>query len=115
MSGSTEKFRTLLLAEQKEAVELMAGLGHDIEQLVLARHDSNNDDEHDPEGSTLAFERSQTDALLAQSKRRLADVGAALERLDAGQYGRCQTCGEPISVARLDARPYARTCIACAS
>lgn len=110
-----DKVRSLLLAEQDETVQLMSTLGADISSLVKARQDSNNDDEHDPEGSTLAFERSQTDALLAQSTQRLRDIGAALERLDAGTYGVCQNCGKPIASARLEARPYARMCISCAT
>jgi DnaK suppressor protein len=112
---NVEAFRALLLNEQQSTLKLMADLGADISSLVAARQDSNSDDEHDPEGSTLAFERSQTDALLAQSTQRLADVAAALERLDAGTYGVCENCGEPIARARLEARPYARTCISCAA
>jgi DnaK suppressor protein len=37
-----------------------------------------------------------------------------LTRLDAGTYGTCEVCGEPIGTARLEARPAARTCINCA-
>lgn len=110
-----DQFRQLLLDEREATVKLMADLGADIESLVQARQGSNNDDEHDPEGSTLAFERSQTDALLAQSTQRLADIAAALERLDAGTYGVCENCGEAIAPARLEARPYASTCITCAA
>jgi DnaK suppressor protein len=112
---STEKFRAMLLEEQRETAKLITGLGHDIGALVAARQDSNNDDEHDPEGSTLAFERSQTDALLAQSSQRLAQIAAALERLDHGTYGTCVACGGAIAAARLEARPYAATCISCAA
>lgn len=112
---SAENFRNLLLVEREEALQLIADIGHDIDLLVQARHGSNNDDEHDPEGSTLAFERSQMNTMLAQSTQRLADIGAALERLDAGIYGVCESCGTPIATARLEARPYARTCMSCAS
>lgn len=112
---SLDQFRQRLLTERDSTVTLMADLGADIDSLVQARQGSNNDDEHDPEGSTLAFERSQTDALLAQSTKRLADIAAALERLDAGTYGVCENCGKPIAPARLDARPYAPTCITCAT
>jgi DnaK suppressor protein len=112
---TASRFRDLLLAEEQETIALMANLGQDIDLLVHARQDSNNDDEHDPEGSTLAFERSQTDALLKQSTARLADIAAALAKLDAGTYGTCENCGRPIAEPRLEARPYARTCIECAS
>lgn len=113
MTGDT--FRRLLRAEHRDTLQLMSALGADISSLVHARQDSNNDDEHDPEGSTLAFERSQADALLAQSRQRLAEIAAALQRLDDGSFGVCVRCGEPIASARLEARPYAPTCIDCAS
>jgi RNA polymerase-binding protein DksA len=112
---NSDRFRALLIAEQGETAQLMSTLGADISSLVHARQDSNSDDEHDPEGSTLAFERSQTDALLAQSTQRLAQIAAAIERIDDGTYGTCVRCGKPIAVARLEARPYAPTCIACAT
>ena len=112
---NADKFRALLTAERDETVQLMSTLGADISSLITARQDSNSDDEHDPEGSTLAFERSQTDALLAQSTQRLAEIAAALARLDAGTYGHCVRCGGPIAVARLETRPYAPTCITCAA
>ncbi len=83
--------------------------------MVAASRDSNADDEHDPEGATIAFERAQLGAILSQSVADLAEHDAALERLAAGGYGRCERCGEPIAPARLDARPTARLCIACAS
>ncbi len=81
---------------------------------MAASRSSNADDEHDPEGATIAFERQQVAALLDQTRRRLADVEAALERRAAGSYGLCETCGRPIAPERLAARPAARTCIDCA-
>jgi RNA polymerase-binding transcription factor DksA len=83
--------------------------------MVAASRDSNADDEHDPEGATIAFERAQLASVLGLSERDLAEVDAALARVEAGTYGRCERCGVPISPARLDARPTARRCITCAS
>ena len=82
--------------------------------MVAASKASNADDEHDPEGATIAFERQQVAALLDSARRRLADVDAALERRTAGSYGICATCGRAIAPERLAARPAARTCIDCA-
>ena len=82
--------------------------------MVAASRDSNADDEHDPEGSTIAFERSQLASLLRQLDDRLAEVDAALLRVDAGTYGRCEECGEMIAKPRLQALPYTRHCIECA-
>lgn len=43
----------------------------------------------------------------------LREVDAALKRIDAGTYGRCESCGDPIPPERLDARPVARLCVSC--
>lgn len=48
------------------------------------------------------------------SRAEVAQVRAALRRLDAGTYGRCAKCGEPIGAARLAAIPSTTTCVACA-
>lgn len=73
------------------------------------------DDERDPEGSTIAYERSRVSALVAQADAHLDDIRRALERLDAGTYDVCERCGADIADARLQARPVVRTCINCAS
>jgi len=83
--------------------------------MVAASRDSNADDEHDPEGATIAFERAQLRAILSQSVADLAEHDAALERLAGAGYGACERCGQPIAPARLEARPTARLCIDCAS
>ena len=82
--------------------------------MVAASRASNADDEHDPEGATIAFERQQVAALIEAARRRLADVDAALARREAGGYGVRESCGGPIAPERLAARPAARSCIGCA-
>ncbi|SEP67769.1 TraR/DksA family transcriptional regulator [Microlunatus flavus] len=74
-----------------------------------------SDDEHDPEGSTASMDQVRDTALLATVRRTLAELLAARERLDAGAYGVCESCGRPIAPERLEARPGARTCVACAA
>jgi len=92
----------------------IAGLEAEHARIVAASEASNADDEHDPEGATIAFERQQVVALLDQARRRLADVDAALAHRESGDYGICETCGRPIAPERLAARPATRTCIDCA-
>jgi len=104
-----------LKVERAETLRRMASLSADFDAVVAASLDTNADDEHDPEGATIAFERSQVDAVLRHTRRHLAEVEAALLRVDAGTYGICEVCGRPIAEGRLEARPTARTCIACAS
>jgi RNA polymerase-binding transcription factor DksA len=106
--------RERLLAERDQVRRRLAALTGDFDAVVAASLDSNADDEHDPEGHTIAFERSQVTALVAQAESHLREVEAALERLDAGTYGTCERCGRPVPEARLEARPTARTCVGCA-
>ena len=106
--------RTLLESERDATVQRLAALSDDFAGVVAASRDTNADDEHDPEGATIAFERSQIDALVGQARRRLVDIDEALVRVAAGVYGTCEVCGRPIAPARLQARPTARTCVECA-
>jgi len=100
--------------ERAAALAQIEALTREFDEVVAASKASNADDEHDPEGATIAFERQQVVALLDQARRRLADVEAAVRNVEAGIYGICETCGRPIAAARLAARPAARTCIDCA-
>ena len=100
--------------ERAATVAQIDALTREFDEVVAASRASNADDEHDPEGATIAFERQQVVALLEQARARLADVEAALARRTAGSYGICESCGRPISAERLAARPAARTCIDCA-
>jgi DnaK suppressor protein len=106
--------REVLTAEQAEVLARVGALSRSMEDIIGASESANADDEHDPEGSTVAFERAQVAALLAQARVHLTEVTGALRRLDAGRYGTCERCGATIAAERLQARPTARTCIHCA-
>ena len=103
-----------LARTRAETLAQIDALTREFDEVVAASRSSNADDEHDPEGATIAFERQQVAALLDQARARLADVDAALARAEAGDYGRCASCGGQIAAERLAARPQARTCISCA-
>jgi len=109
------EFAARIAEEAAGTTELLAGLHRDLESLIAASADANTDDEHDPEGATIAFERSQIGAFVEQVRQHLVEIDAAVERIESGRYGTCERCGSPISVARLEARPVARTCIDCAA
>jgi DnaK suppressor protein len=106
--------REVLAAERAEIVGRIGALNRSMEDIVSASLSANGDDEHDPEGSTIAFERAQVAALLAQATAHLTESTEALRRLEAGGYGHCERCGAAIARERLLARPTARTCIDCA-
>lgn len=111
MTGTRDR----LEAESRQALERLARLTRDFDAVIAGSRDANVDDEHDPEGATIAFERSQVGALIRETEHHLGEIDAALKRLDTDTYGTCEGCGGSIDHARLEARPVARTCIRCAA
>lgn len=98
--------------ERRQAGARLAAAGAELDDLRSAGGGA--DDEHDPEGSTVAFERARVATLVADAQDRLAAVEHALARLEAGTYERCAACGGPIGEERLAARPTADRCVRCA-
>ena len=98
-----------------ELLEQLATASRDLDALRAARADDNADDEHDPEGSTLSSDWSRLIGLQDAARAQLDDVERAVQRAHDGTYGICVSCGRPIPVARLEARPAADRCIDCAS
>ena len=101
--------------ERVRTEALLTQLMVDFEALVHASVDANADDEHDPEGTTIGYERAQLTTLMAQARSRLIELERAEGRLHDTTYGRCETCGELISAQRLSVRPSACECIRCAT
>jgi RNA polymerase-binding transcription factor DksA len=112
-AGVGDVASALLAAERAAVAARIADLSGDVAAMVEASAGSNADDEHDPEGATIAFERAQLLALRESAQAHLAQVDAALDRLRAGTYGVCAVCGRPIDPARLAARPEADRCVTC--
>ncbi|MHA3701751.1 TraR/DksA family transcriptional regulator [Jatrophihabitans sp. YIM 134969] len=105
---------TELEALRADLVERIAATEADLRAVAEATAGANTDDEHDPEGATIAWERQQAAASRDRLQARLSAVDAALERVAAGTYGRCVVCGQPIAPERLEARPEVATCVNCA-
>jgi RNA polymerase-binding transcription factor DksA len=115
MSTDHSDARARLASERLETERRLAGLTGTFTDIVEASQSSNADDEHDPEGATVAFERSQVGALIAQARAHLAELEAAESRIADGSYGICERCAQPIAAPRLEVRPVARTCVTCSS
>lgn len=107
--------RELLAEERASAMARVEALERHLESIGDVSTWTGSDDEHDPEGATLAYERAQVQSLLADARRDLDELERATTRLDEGTYGICQRCGNPIAPERLEALPAATTCIACAT
>jgi RNA polymerase-binding transcription factor DksA len=108
-------FKAVLEAERVATLAQRDQLQRDLADVISAQADVATDDEHDPEGATIAYERSRLTALVEQADTHLAEITEALARIDTGTYKVCERCGRRISPERLEARPTVRTCIACAS
>lgn len=105
----------LIGEERARTVRLIEALTRQWDGIVEASALTTNDDEHDPEGATVAFERAQIQDMLRQARLDLADLDRAGQRVATGEYRVCERCGGRISADRLAARPAARTCITCAN
>ena len=104
-----------LAAERAATAERVAALAAQVDALAEQQALTTHDDEHDPEGVTIGFQRAQLLGLLERARRDLDAVERAAQRLAEGTYGRCLRCGGPIPAERLEALPAAETCLACAS
>jgi DnaK suppressor protein len=110
-----EDIAELLAAERAGTLQRLSGLEREFAGIIESSISAGTDDEHDPEGATIAFERQHTAALLSQAREHLTQIDAAMVRLGEGSYGICEGCGISIGAARLAARPVTTTCITCAS
>jgi DnaK suppressor protein len=106
--------RARLHEERQAALRRVRALSTALEDIRAGSAEANTDDEHDPEGSTIAFERAQVSSLLRDARSSLADIDQAVARLAQGTYGTCERCGGAIAPERLVARPASRRCIDCA-
>jgi RNA polymerase-binding transcription factor len=106
--------RDVLNVERAATLARIRAIQADLDAIVAASANANSDDEHDPEGSTIAYERAQMAALLAGAHSNLEDLDCAVVRLSAGSYSVCEQCHSEISAERLAALPAARTCFDCA-
>jgi RNA polymerase-binding transcription factor len=93
---------------EAEATRLRAEIGEPIEGPGQMTYGSQ------AAAATHVFEQQRDLALRERERTQLRQVEEALERLEAGTYGACRNCGRPIVKERLEAIPWAQTCIECA-
>ncbi len=111
---SSNDVRTIVEGEREAARRRIADLERSFDAIVASVDTANTDDEHDPEGATLGFERAQVVSLLHDARGHLEALDRAVSRIDAGTHGVCEQCGGDIGDARLVARPSTRICVECA-
>jgi DnaK suppressor protein len=115
MSVDTEHFKSLLLEERERVRKAIAGLREDhpgtldeeVEEIESVS------DNHLAETATATLDREIDYTLEENSGQVLAEIEAALKRIEDGTYGTCTNCGKEIPVERLEAYPWASLCIDC--
>ena len=111
-----EHFRGLLAAERERVVaaieylheENPGSIEDETGELV-----SGSADNHMGDTATVTFDRELDYTLEENSEHVLAEIDAALERIEDGTFGTCRSCGRPIAPERLEAIPWATQCIDC--
>src|SRR6185369_9592645 len=108
----TEQIR-VALTERRD--ELKAEYEQTMAEIAEAQRDRLTDSAGDDQADTgtKTFEREQEITLANNVRERMGQVERALDRLDDGQYGWCEKCGNPIPVERLAAFPSATLCVTC--
>lgn len=104
-----EKQRAALLEERERYLQSAKRLQEEAETLAAEREPGDVQfDEESGEGDTTAVERERDLALSAQARQAVAEIDAALARIEDGTYGICVVSGLPIPKERLEAIPWAR-------
>lgn len=108
--------RSRLNTDRDQVLGRIAELEREFGAIVASASEGSagGDDEHDPEGATIAFERQHVAALIDQARAHLTAIDAALRKAASGTYEICDICGNPIGTERLTARPASLTCVRCA-
>ncbi len=113
--SGVDEVRARIAAERRRLQSLVDSLTANFDDLTEAADASPPDDEHDPEGHTIAFERSQLSARRSDYLRTIDELAAAELRLGYARAGLCDRCGEPIPHERRVALPTTTRCVGCAS
>ncbi len=109
----TELFRKRLLDDRARAQGALDYLHEENPGSMEDETQEIPSDNHPGDVATITFDREIDYTLEENEERLLAEIDSALERIDEGTFGICQTCGEPIGAERLEAVPHTTQCIDC--
>jgi RNA polymerase-binding transcription factor DksA len=111
---TVEKLERLLVEERGRLLRQATELQAEAEALATEREPGDTQfDEESGEGDTINIERERDLLLSASAQQIVDDIDRALERIANGTYGLCVPAGRRINLERLEALPYAETCVDC--
>jgi DnaK suppressor protein len=102
-------------AEQARTDRRVGALDAVVAAIVDGSELTSTDDEHDPEGATIAYERAQASALLRQARADRDALAVTRRLVEQGRQVLCAVCGRDIDVERIAALPTTRRCVRCAA
>jgi RNA polymerase-binding transcription factor DksA len=105
---------TVVEAEQERTARRVASLEAIVAAIVEGSELTSTDDEHDPEGATIAYERAQATALLQQARADRDALVVTRRQLEQGRRVVCSVCGREIDLQRVAALPTTTRCVRCA-
>jgi RNA polymerase-binding transcription factor DksA len=105
----------VVVAEEARTARQIAALEAVVAAIVEASELTSTDDEHDPEGATIAYERAQAIALLRQARADSDALVATRRQLVREQRVVCVGCGRDIDLERVAALPTTSRCVRCAA
>lgn len=111
-----ERFKKRLEEEKERLEEQIEDYERDLEEARMT--ESSSDRSPDPgnaEASSMKLEYAKELSIEQNTLDLLSKVNRALDRVAAGTYGLCESCGNAIPVERLDVLPYSTICVECAS
>lgn len=106
---------TIVTDERARTVRQVASLESVVAAIVEGSELVSTDDEHDPEGATIAYERAQAIALLRQARADLEALDETRRQLESDGRVVCSVCGRDIGLERIAALPMASRCVRCAA
>jgi RNA polymerase-binding protein DksA len=109
----TERFRKRLVDDRARAQGALDYLHEENPGSMEDETQEIPSDNHPGDVATITLDREIDYTLEENEERLIAEIDAALERIEAGTFGICQTCGNPIGLERLEAVPYTTQCIEC--
>jgi RNA polymerase-binding protein DksA len=110
----TDRFREVLLQERRRVQAALDNLHEENPGSILDETGEESVyDNHLADIATVTYDRELDYTLEENSEHVLAEIDAALRRIEDGTYGQCTNCGKQIPPERLEARPWATLCIDC--
>jgi RNA polymerase-binding protein DksA len=111
VSVDVDHFRSRLQDERERVAAVVADLHSENDGSMQDEVDESVVDNHLAETASVTLDREMGYSLEENEARLLAEIDAALRRIDDGTYGRCERCGNEIEAERLEALPWATLCL----